>query len=62
MCVELLLVGVIGSIIWLGLSVRRQFEHHDRDLRAEVELVNAQMRALIAGLTKDEDEPTLPVA
>lgn len=59
---EWLLLGVIGSIVWLGLSVRRQFERHDHDLRAEVERVNAQVRALIAGLTKDEDEPTLPVA
>jgi len=42
-----LLVGVIAAIVWLGLRVERQFRHHDRDLRAEVERANANMGRLL---------------
>lgn len=44
---NLLLLGVIAAITWLGLSVRRQFRHHDRDLRAELEQVNRNFEELL---------------
>jgi hypothetical protein len=46
--IAILLVGVIAAIIWLGVSVERQFRHHDRDLRAEVEKISAGVERLLA--------------
>lgn len=45
--IALLLVGVIAAIIWLGLSVRKQFRKHDRDLRTEVIETNSLVAQLL---------------
>lgn len=45
--IAILLVVVVGAIAWLGVSVAAQFRHHDRDLRAEVEKVNATLAKLM---------------
>lgn len=45
--IAVLLIGVIAAVVWLGLSVRRQFRHHDRDLRAEIIETNQLVMQLL---------------
>lgn len=52
---------IVAAILWLGESVRRQFAHHDKDLRAEVEKANRNFETIMLGTTYGPTSDVTPV-